>query len=546
MNPRPSFPRRQAGVGSLVIVVLVLLLAVAVMGLGQSFFSSHLIDKAQRSSLGGVALALAESAVQEALLSVQLLVNDPASQIYKKFREPTDAQGDDGFSISVPGNPASQPPLPATQRLLARPELGGYTLEPMLIDVCFRRPVNSISYETSGLLRFSAKVSSDRMGSVVRGVDLYKDFRVNLVCPPRPFDQVSFFLNEPDSLLGSPVAEANDRIKTAYERLQQFVKEVLPKAKQQVRDAGGSSTVEKAIDDCLAKLGAWVPPSIEKPPGDDNVWTHYFKDPLLVLSIVDLPDLATLDLRARLQSSRDALKAAEDAISAKAEALSKASSISEGEPRTIELVEAINGAGTLYRARLELYREFQKAFFEKAGPDYQKWQEQFLPKLEPDRWKQKASFVVESQRQFDELHSRLGNRLNGVVYAKCGLEVPPAWKGKAVLVAEGPVELKDVALEDRSKDQLTVLGFSEIRVTGAKCEAAILCGPAADLTIAGPVKFYGQLVFSGRVRRPEELKGQLEKNRYLFSGYSEDPQPKIDHLMVSISPQVRFRGVYRR
>ncbi|MBI3892127.1 MAG: hypothetical protein HY303_11430, partial [Candidatus Wallbacteria bacterium] len=77
MSLRSPDPRRRAGVGSLVIVVIVLLLAVAVMGLGQSFFSSHLIDKAQRSSYGNVALALAESAVAETLLSAQLLANDP-------------------------------------------------------------------------------------------------------------------------------------------------------------------------------------------------------------------------------------------------------------------------------------------------------------------------------------------------------------------------------------------------------------------------------------------------------------------------------------
>ncbi len=541
------------GVGALIIIVLILVMVITVMGLSQSFFSSHIVDKAMRSSAGNTALALAESAVQETLLAIQWEVNKPGSSYYEGFRRPVSmSTGDDGFAMMVAGQPATQHPLPATNRLLALPAFAGYKLESVSAEVLFRRPVAGMAYETSGLLRVAAKVSSDRPVSVVRGVEVYKDYKQVLVCPPRPFDQVSFFLNQPEGLLGTSASEANERITRSYERIKRIpddLAKMLEKAKEQASQRGGS--VPQELDERIAqvnqRLKPWIPPSIDNPPADESAFAHKFKEPLLLLTTADVPKLEELVLLPALQANWELLKAAEDQIEKTEKELDgfEVSAV-EGTDLGLRAIREYEDLGVRNHERIELYRKFQARFFEKSGNAFQLWQEAYLPKLQADRWKLRATYEVDSQKAFDELWSRLGNRINGIVYATGPIKVPAAWRGKAVLVATQAIDLPDVTIADKTRDQLTVVGFKQLKVEGGKCDAALVIAPSGELLLGGPVQFSGELVFAGELRRPETLKGSLQRSRYLFSGNSEDAQPKLDHLLVAISPQVRFRGVVRR
>jgi prefoldin subunit 5 len=547
-------PARRRGVGALIIIVLILVMVITVMGLSQSFFSSHIVDKAMRSSAGNTALALAESAVQEALLAIQWEVNKPGSSYYEGFRRPVSlATGDDGFVVIVAEQPTAQLQLPATKRLLAQPAFAGYKLESVSADVPFRRPVAGLAYETSGLLRVAAKVSSDRPVSVMRGVEVYKDYKQVLVCPPRPFDQLSFFLNQPESLLGTSVSEANDRITRSYERLKRIVEDLeklLTKAKEQASSAGGSvpSEIEDRVNQVTQKLKPWIPQSIDNPPTDETAFAHKFKEPLLLLSTADFPKLEELYLLPALQANWDTLKAAEDQIEKAQKDLEDYSGSDESEATDLGLkvIDAFENLGVRHHERIELYRKFQASFFEKSGNAFQLWQDAYLPKLQADKWELRATYKVDSQKAFDELWSRLGSRINGIVYATGPLKLPSAWTGKAVVVATQAIDLPDITIADKTRNQLSVVGFKQIKVEGSRCDAAILVAPSGELLLGGPVQFVGELVFAGELRRPETLKGSLQRNRYLFSGNTEDAPPKLDHFLVAISPQVRFRGVVRR
>ena len=552
------------GVGALIIIVLILVMVITVMGLSQSFFSSHIVDKAMRSSAGNTALALAESAVQETLLAIQWEVNKPSldpsnvngpsGTYYEGFRRPVSTPtGDDGFVMIVAGQPTAQLQLPATKRLLAQPTFAGYKLESVSAEVLFRRPIAGMAYETSGLLRVAAKVSSDRPVSVMRGVEVYKDYKQVLVCPPRPFDQLSFFLNQPEGLLGTSVSEANERITRAYERIKQVVEnlaKLLEETKEQLSQKGASvpAEIEERIALVTQKLKPWIPPNIDNPPTDEAAFAHKFKEPLLLLTTADLPKLEELYLLPALQTNSDTLKAAEEELQRLEKELraSDSSDASAGTEKGLEVIRAYDNVGTRNHERIELYRKFQARFFEKSGSAFRLWQEAYLPKLQADRWKARATYEVDSQKAFDELWSRLGNRINGVVYATGPLKVPAAWRGKAVLVATQAIDLPDVTIADKTRDQLTVVGFKQLKVEGGKCDAALVIAPSGELLLGGPVQFTGELVFAGELRRPETIKGSLQRSRYLFSGNSEDTPPKLDHFLVTISPQVRFRGVVRR
>ncbi|MBI4870874.1 MAG: DUF2975 domain-containing protein [Candidatus Riflebacteria bacterium] len=549
-HPGRSARALRRGIGALIAIVLILVAVMTVMGISQSFFSTHVVDKAMRSSAGNVALALAESAVQELLLAVQWEVNRPGEAYYEGLRRPVQGAGDGGFTLMSANPPGPDVPLPAVRRLSSMPAYSGFQIDSILAEVSFRRPLGGLTYETEGLLRVGAKVSSQRHSSVVRGVDVYRDFKVVLVSPPRPFDQLSFFLFQVDPLLGTSAGEANDRIVRAYDQLRRMVEELLPKLIEQAQKAGSEAAeVESRANQALSKLKPWVPPSIDNPPTDEVAFAHKFKEPLLLIAVQDLPRLEEIYLTPAIQANRDAIKAAEADLEKKkqaAESAANGTDVAAGKQAALDLIASIEALGGRYHERTELYRKFQQQFYEKSGNAYRLWQSNFIPKLDKARWQRKATYVVDSQTAFDELWARLGNRLNGIVYAGCALRLPSAWKGKAVIAATQAVGLPDLTIQDRTKDQLTVIGFSEIVVEGSKCDAAIIVAPGGDLRQSGAVKYYGQLVFAGELKRPEQLKGSIERNRYLFSGNSEDPKPKLDHLMVAVSPQVRLRGVYRR
>ncbi len=549
--------RSRDGVGALIIIVLVLLLVVAVMGIGQSFFSSHVLDKAARSSYGNVALGLAESAVQEILLALQLEVNRPGNSKFLGFRGQTQGTGDNGFVILSSSQSSGNLPLYATQRLLEQPEFDGYDVEEVLAEVSFRRPLNGLTYEQTGLLRVMARVSNDRIGTVIRGVDLYKDFKVQLVGPPRPFDQVSFFVTDPERLLASDIDEANQRMRDSYESLQNLVQKSLPELKDAAQQLGSDgSSIQARIDQALGKLGPWVPQNLDKPPGDDGVWAHYFKDPVLLLAVGPIQDLSKLYLRPPLEAAREAIGQAADDLDKKAKAFKAEAQSASSNPLSAdkgklkqlatEVVEAAEALGVRHHERLEVYRQFQAAFFEKTGGAYRRWKKAFLPKLGLGRWRRKVTFAVSSQLQFDQLYQRLGDTINGVVVADCNLKIEGDWNGKAAVIVTGRLEMKDVKVQDPARSALTVMGLGSVEIDGPRCDAAVIIGENGACAIAGGTQIYGELVFAGGVSRPDQLKGQLERNPHLFSGNSEDPQQKLDYLLVSISPQVRMRGVIRR
>jgi hypothetical protein len=132
-----------------------------------------------------------------------------------------------------------------------------------------------------------------------------------------------------------------------------------------------------------------------------------------------------------------------------------------------------------------------------------------------------------------------------VIFVEGNLALSGGFAGKAVIVVTGSVTLTNVTVQDPSHNQLTVLAFGSISVKGPRCDVAVMAGDGAAFTADGTPEYRGQLVFAGELGDSTQLKGRLTRNRYMFSGNSED-NPRTEHYLVLFSPQLRGRTVVRR
>jgi hypothetical protein len=171
--------------------------------------------------------------------------------------------------------------------------------------------------------------------------------------------------------------------------------------------------------------------------------------------------------------------------------------------------------------------------------------------LSREQWSEKAPLRVTPgpdgtiQPAFDALQ-RLLPVLNGVVSIQNAPGDPLllrglTFRGRGVLVIEGPVEISDVRLDDASRDRLTIVAFGNATLSGV-VEAAIVLthsqgDPMPRRVLGGNLEVLGSLsVTSGDYSTPGFV---LDCRVQPTSAGSNPVNPKA--VFVSVSPEIMDR-----
>ena len=561
------------GMGVLLVLVLVILLIIFFSGMGQTIFSSQVISHTQRASLGMTCQYVATSACEEAHYRIQEAVNKPGEQLFDEFRSKVYGAGPAPFSL----NSLS---LQHTAELIDSLSPGaGYALEKISSEVIFRRQLVNLTYETYGLIKVQAKVTASLLPNVQRTITTYRDFKVALLSPPRPFGKATIFLGSAEGILnwGSP----NGQIRVPYlfiRRVWLYIDESIKAAKKNDADdkyikklEEAKTAVEKAAGQFLVgKSGSCSSPydwkSNPQPLKESEQGPHYFGDSavkgdpeiqtpeelILIVPPVDSFDLSKLDLQEIIEPLEEKRVKASDAFDkAIKDFQDNPPDESEAEQKFEEIKEKALKAIEANKKVLEEYYTFQAAVSEKTGKSREVWLKHFVyKKLTLKDWEEKAFYTVTSADELELL--RETKPLSGIVYMDTTEPLDLSGmkhEGKLIIAVQGDLKLSDVGVADKSVDQLTFVCFGNVRLSGSITASIILGvteGETKKFESDDSLELEGNLIASGALNfNRGDLKGTVKYDKTLDSGDTGDNE-KSNHHFVAISPTLRFRGVSRQ
>ena len=577
---------KRSGFGILLVFVCVILLIIFASGAGQSFFSSQVINHTHRAGIGNNCRYLAECACEEAFFRIEDGVNNSSSGIFTSFRTKVFGKGPATFDISLGSLKQVE------DMVAAMPTAHQYAIDSVKAEVLFRQQIAGLSYETFGTIKVSAHVSSGFYRSLVRKVEIIRDFKMALISSPRPFCKASLFIGESHSFLKTT---PNREIKDSYSgigAIWRFFQETLETAEEsakkntqadysdlisEVKDA--VSDIESAAGNMLVKKEADYP----IPSMNQSGVPHYFGDvkgagdnlitspsQLAILTADSIPDLSKIDLFNNVepfevtradtyQKYLDEKESYRDYLESKKNAdASEADSIKEEIKKRLDKLKKL-GVKTVKAAVSELkaHDEFQEILSEKSGSSYDLWWEFVISKLRLPDWKEKAFFHVKSVDELKEMinsskDALTGNcNLSGIVYMDTADSVTFSnfsHRGKLIIVVPGDLSLESISVADENVDQLTFVSFGELSLDG-NIQATVIMGYTGNgprkLRLSG-LRLTGSFISAdGLLFTAGNFEGSLKYNEKINSGDTGENEI-MNHYFVGISPQIRCRSVSRK
>ncbi len=562
------------GMGVLLVLVLVILLIIFFSGMGQTIFSSQVINHTQRASLGLTCQYLATSACEEAHFQIQEKVNKPGEKLFEDFRSKVYGKGPAPFTIDFGG-------MPHISKVLDDlPQGAGYAIESITGEVLFRRQLVNMTYETYGLIKIQAKTSASLIRNVQRTVTTYRDFKVALISPPRPFGKAAIFLGSAEGVV--PWGQPNAQMKNSYlaiRRIWVYIDEAIKAAEKEGAEDSDIAPLKEAKEKIekeaaqflVGKTGSCTSPYDWKknpqPLKESEKGPHYFGDAavkgdaeiqspdelILVVPPTDNFDLADLDLLNKVKPLEEARSKANEAFDKATKEFSDnpPDDKSEAEQKLREIEKLAIAAIKENKKVLEAYYDFQVLMSEKTGKSRETWLKGFVyKKLTLPAWKEKAFYTATSLDDFKML--RETKPLSGIVYMDTTEELDLSdmkHEGKLIVVIPGDVKLSDVGASDKSIDQLTFVCFGNVRLSGTITASIILGvseGEPKKLETSDGLQIDGNLISGGPLNfNPGELKGTLKYDKTLDSGNTGNNENK-NHHFVAISPTLRFKSVSRQ
>ncbi len=534
------------GLGILIVLAVAVLAILSIVGFQQQFFSSHLSSQVSRVNAGSTAVALADSANQEAVWLFESQVNDPASPLFELIRGEVLAPHTGAIEL------ASNIKLEEIRDVLARPEFKGYTIESFSAQVVYQRQFEDLPYERFGLVRFATRVAAHPGWgpSLVREVELAKGFKVVLGVVPRPFDQAALFIGEAGSLTRA------DDVNTKRKRYLEEVGQV----RSWLSTAATSAPAELAVRYELALKAMGDPGRLQSsvPEFDCQgramlvaLWSgaQFFPlENLDVAKVLDKDESAMGPARERLASARQATL-----------------STSAGEPEYRALLEAADGQlRNLSRATGRLWAFSQGFKVIPPGDGSHGELAARLNRLRLSHWRRVAFHQLSEEggrgpvaEQFAKLREKL-QPLNGVVLveAKNGpFRLSGELRGKMVIVVagRGGVVLDGVNKGDRDNDLLTVVALGGPVTVQGEVHACVVSVAESEAGMPGPVVLPADAVLRGglileRVNPSSELKGTLYRAGKYFSGTTgrgPRQRPLLNRYLVGVSPAATYCKVVR-
>ncbi len=530
-----SVARKRDGVGIFFVVIITLVVLVAFIGIFQMTFSRQVVDQVAKSSIGEVALILAESASNEALLQIRQAVNDQDSRYYNLFRKEVLSEQAGSFPIEVE--------LPETNKLFEQKHYKRFFLDGFEAKVLFQRQFSQVPYERYGVIELKATVGTNLSltEKVVRTIRTGCEFKIVLIGPPRPFDQVTFMVTESNSL----VRDANYRVQESSRELENATKDKKDFLDLLNSERGSLTTLD--VDKAIQELNKVNIPS--KVYIDNRV--HEFKEPLTVLTVQETVDLKEVALLRRLE---DATRAVADIADDYRRARERLESNLGSEVVHETYRTTLSSWVDVHKERIETVRTFQNYFVEYSDPARQELS-RFYYKLDKSEWQRKAFYTIKESfgnvnGQLDELRQKL-KPLNGIVFIDnpnqtLNLEGAKGnFQGRVILAVNGNVNIGGPPGTVSGGDLLTVVCYGSLSVDGL-CRASLIAN--SRVSVGPSSRINGNLVIK-EVRDISALQGTIIKDPRLYSGRTvpgDTSGAYTDYYYVALGPGETFRIIGRK
>jgi hypothetical protein len=497
-------------------------------------FARHVVDQVGDVSIGEMALLLAESATSEAAFNVRKKANLPGEDAFTAFRQEVYADSDGTFSIDVE--------VPHTLNLFRKKQYSRFSLENIEVDVLFQKQFSTVPYEKYGVINCTATVGTrtSLTNHIQRTVNLSLEFKVLLVGPPRPFDQVTFFLVNANSAVSAANYRIDETI-SEFGRIEREREEFVS-----LLEAESGTIPGFDFDNAINQLKSISIPS--RTSIENQI--HKFNSPLTIFTVKQNVNLDKVDLPGALEEiegeARQALTGYEGARSSLSSNAANDSFISA-------YINALRTMVTVYNKNISIIDSFQDYFAEYSGSARDKLAV-FFPKLDEAEWRRKASWYVSDRRgsvssQLKELLVKI-SPLSGVIFIDnpedplAIEELDALNKGNLIIVTTGSVRLSGSGTNP-SFSLLTVISYGTISIEGT-CQASVIVNNR--LSMVPSAKIIGNLIVKD-IKDFSGIKGAVERDGRLHSGRTIPGDPTgafTDYYFVSISPCDTFQTIERR
>ena len=574
----------KSGFGTLLILVLALLLCLAIIGIGQGYFSSFVSDQTHKNLMGDIAYELAENAIESAHFIIGQSANNPSGEenLYLLFRENTDDFSVD-LKLSV---------LPGIKDELGKKGLENFSIidDCVNLEVLFQHPMsvrNPTEHDRYGTMRLTARSQYEPKG-VVRTVTKTYDFKLTSITTPRPFDLNTMFIHEPSPYLsyfaykGDPnlyIDLANQKIAN-YEKATRDLKKSYEDFVKKIKGKPKSGPVVKLFEGLIAEMNVLLeqdwPPKVtisdsNKTRDKENTVHRFPKaDTFALWTNSEKIDFGLINIAPRLEKRQERLAVIEP------EHLKVNNDIKEfldSTPTKFEplvpmqqewnaLVKEI--VWLYYGVLIKDYKAFQDSFYELGEPTLTKFKP-FIESISMDEMAARCStYLAEGDAsiigdgrtlndKFKELLAR-NEAHNGILYIHNPTEelvINHTFKGRLVIIVRDDVNIQQAAVADPEQDLLTIACFGRMAIEG-KAQASLIVGgtlstePEAD--IVGNMFIQKPDLVS--VRPERLLTGTLQRDERLVGGPARVSRKRegifADYQYFTLGPEPIFVSSERR
>jgi len=552
--------RNRDGIGFLVWLSAALIVVLAVIGFHQRQFTSHVTASVSRSLAGELSLSLAHSVLEEAMHQVRVQVNEPSSPIYLPLRRPVEKPDDGAMSLTKKFDCVH---LTESSRLVQQGIFRQFRFKDPTVEVVYQRPFDDLPDERFGLLRYATRVTG-AIGSgesAVREVEAFQEFRTVLITPPRPFDELPFYIGRASAL--TDLAQANLHRRTLLD-LYGRARNALKRATDAAPPGTAKSNYENMMEQ--SKDPASVATSAPEIPEDPNAHVTGIWHSSQSFS------LDSMDIARRLQ---DAIPKAERAVQAQSQALDRALAASGDVGAQERMMAASSEALTLILQEMLRIWGFHLAFqfIPRAAPEYDAYEQKAQLRLGYEHWRKIAFFVLKEdkgggpekriQAQWDRLIKRAANLnvpdppFNGVVLVENESEtlvLRGNLVGKMVVVAtRGGLRLENVNPNADNDDSLVAVCLGGALELAGTVNAVVVAAPyrLGEMVMEPSIRMQPETVIRGGLFLPEgalatEWHGLLEYDDKYYGGPTRRGAGWPDHYYVGIAPRTVFRKVARK
>lgn len=542
-----SFSNNRRGMGVFVVLISIILFSLFTFGLHNYLFVQRISQDVSVVSLGGIAAILAESAVSEAGAYIAQKMNTPGEMLFDKFRRQADGMSQFEFEIDVP----------LSSNIIQEWPNWNFSLTGNQVQakVLFQRPFKDIHYEKYGALQISAevRVKSGFSTLVKRTISVTHEFKMALITTPRPFEQMTFYLNNVTGYINA--TEENGRIGASLDA----VKNNLPARRQAVFEELDRVHEKYGVDvDQLKKIIQDKPlnqdiPPLKNFPADFSIYSTipYFTD----MRHLDLPSKIQ-EMEPKIQASITRVQnAVEKLWDTVVNAIESKDMPSDSEIKGLaqEFADSTKELSDLHVERLKYYNIFQSQVSFATGSLKTRLNNFFDKFNTAAEWRTKAFHLIDDSMDdvnnvFNYLMSEY-QPLNGIVFVDNSTQTlkieDTAIFGKLVVVCSGNVELKNVSPYRDEEHSFTVISYGKMKLSGTVI--ASLCPMNGYELTSVSTTLKGNLVLP-QVFDTKQFKGNLSYNELIFSGTtseSSDMNAKLPYYFIALGPRIIDRNFVR-